>query len=366
MIDYVTLWILIVLCASYIVLHAVLWSGLNRRTAPNYSGPEHRFSVIIAARNEETTIGPLLRSLALLEYPRDRFEVIIVNDRSTDSTGPVISSFQQLPNLSMIEIKENISDMPNKKNALRTAIDRAQFEILVFTDADCIVPPRWLHQLNENFTDDVGIVAGYSPYHAETSGAFLRYEELKNSVIAASAVGAGIPFLCTGRNFAYRKHVYLQVGGFEKIKHSVSGDDDLFLQLAARETNWKVRYMTSPDGAVPTQAPASVSQFIHQRTRHVSASTSYPRIVQMGYALVQLFHLSILIGAFFQPLTALIVLMVKFNVDGAMIAKGLELFKEKLTVAEFFTEELLLIVYAQLIAPLGFVRSFTWKGSPSI
>ncbi|MCK9409001.1 MAG: glycosyltransferase, partial [Bacteroidetes bacterium] len=340
MIEFGVFWILIVLSAVYVVFHSFLWRGINRLFHPKFTGSEHWLSVIVAARNEEQNIGALLESLVQQEYPADHFEIIVTNDRSTDATASIVSSFQQkYPNIRLINIRENASDMPHKKNALSAAIALARNDILVCTDADCIAPTRWLQTVSEYFTDDVGIVAGYSPYHNGQAGSFLRYEELKNSVIAAAAVGAGVPFMCTGRNFAYRMQVFHEVGGFEKIKHSISGDDDLFLQLVSKETKWNIRYITSSDCAVRTSPPETLSQFIRQRTRHVSASAHYPFLVQTGYAFVHLFHLSIFIGYFFSPITALIALMIKFMTDGAMIAAGIKLFREEVSVAEFFFDE---------------------------
>jgi cellulose synthase/poly-beta-1,6-N-acetylglucosamine synthase-like glycosyltransferase len=366
MIEHILFWILTVLCASYTVLHAFLWSGLNRLSYPKYSETVQRISVIIAARNEGPRISALLDSILQLEYPADCFEIILVNDRSDDTTGSIARSYQQrLANLRVIDILENTSDMPNKKNALRTAIALAQYDILAFTDADCTVPPQWLTHISEAFSPETGVVAGYSPYRSGEAGSFLRYEELKNSVIAAAAVGAGVPFLCTGRNVAYRKEVYQQVGGFDKIKHSISGDDDLFLQLVHRETRWTIRYMTAPQSGVATMAPSSLSQFVHQRTRHVSASSHYPLSVQCGYGVVHLFHLSLFVGMFLLPLTSVIALTVKFNVDGALAARGMKLFEEQISAAEFFINELLLVLYSFAVAPLGFIRTFSWKGASS-
>jgi cellulose synthase/poly-beta-1,6-N-acetylglucosamine synthase-like glycosyltransferase len=322
--------------------------------------------VIVAARNEERNIVSLLRSLSELNYPSDTFEVIVVNDRSTDGTDSVIKEFiHNRKNFRLITLTTNTSDMPNKKNALRSAIEQSSFAIVALTDADCIVPPQWLKEISRQFKDDAGVVAGYSPYSADNTSTFLRFEEYMNSLTAAAAVGLNSAFMCTGRNFAYRKSVYKQLGGFEKIKHSISGDDDLFLQLVKSETQWKIRYMTSPESFVRTVPPSSFSQFVHQRTRHISASAYYPKKIQLIYGLIHLFHFLVLVGFFITPLPALIMLMVKFNFDGALCARGKNIFGEEFSIQQFAFSELLLIVYTFLIGPLGFIRSFDWKGTGS-
>lgn len=364
MIEQFTFWILSFFGSLYIILHWMLWNGSKRLFRPNHQGPLHALSVIVAARNEEKNIGSLLDSLTSLQYPTEKFEIIIVNDRSTDSTADVVESFRKTNSqIRLITIETNTSEMPHKKNALRAGITEAKFEILVFTDADCVVGKEWLRSISDAFTEETGVVAGYSPYHAGSSSAFLRYEENKNSLTAAFAVGSGHAYMCTGRNFAYRKKVYKEVNGFERIKQSISGDDDLFLQVVQRVTEWKIRYMTAAESFVRTIPPDSFRQFVNQRTRHVSASSYYPRTIQTGYGIMHLFHLAIITALFISPFYGLVALMVKLNVDGAFIAYGKKIFGEEFTLSDFVRSELLLVLYTFLIAPLGLIRTFDWKES---
>ncbi len=364
MLDQITLWFLLFLGSFYALLHLRLWIGSKRLFHPVHPGQSHLLTVIVAARNEEQNIGRLLRSMTTQNYPASAFEIIIVNDRSTDSTASIVEKFRkEHDNIRLFTIDSNTTDMPNKKNALRTGIEHAKFDILVFTDADADPGKEWLTTITHHFSEGTGVVIGYSPYASEQTPSFLRYEENKNSLIAAAAAGAGQAFLCTGRNIAYRKEVYQQVGGFEKIKQSISGDDDLFLQLVQRETSWKIRYMISPESAVGTIPPSTFREFVNQRTRHVSASSYYPFIVKAGYAVVHLFHAAIITALFISPFNGLLALMVKLNVDGAFIAHGKKLFREEFGVVEFVLNETLLVAYSFLIAPLGFLTSFDWKES---
>ena len=362
MIESIFFWLLIIFCSIYIVIHSFLWKGLGNLSKKQLNQQFQSISIIVAARNEEASIGKLLQSLIEQIYPSDKFEIIIVNDRSTDSTAFIVENFiKQHSQIRLINITANNTDMPHKKNALRTGIAQASFEILAFTDADCIVPKQWLNEISKNYTDDVGIVAGYSPYDFPNS--FLRYEECKNSLLAASAVEMKNAFMCTGRNFSYRKAVYNEVGGFEEIKNSISGDDDLFLQLAQKKTAWKIRYMIAPESYIRTVSPGSFSQFINQRTRHVSASKFYPMKIKSAFAFVHLFHLITLIGFFFLPLTSLIMVLIKFNIDALFITKGKDVFQEEFSLVEFAVDETLVVLYSLFIAPLGFLKTFNWKGT---
>ena len=365
MIESILMEILVLLVVAYACIYFFVWRGLKAIHHPLID-KQHSFSIIVAARNEETTIDSLLTSLVNQQYPQEKFEIILANDRSTDATQSIAEKYASVK---IVPIAENNSDMPNKKNALRQAIAVAKNEILAFTDSDCIVPPTWLAEISKHFTDDVGVVAGYSPNKFTVKkpifNTFLRYEELKNSLWAAAGVGLHQAYMCTGRNLAYRKKVFEEVGGYEKIKHSISGDDDLFIQLVQQETDWNIRYITSPQSYVYTHPPQSFSQFVNQRVRHISASRYYPLKMKIVFGIYHLFTLSILAAFFFIPLPALILLMAKFNIDALMVAKGKEIFFEEFSVMEFYGSELLFILYSFGIGPLGIVKDFNWKGAQS-
>jgi len=369
MFESVLIGIFLLFGISYAILNIFLWRGLNNLNHP-LTEEKHSFSIVVAARNEEKRIDALLSSLVNQQYPADKFEVIIVNDRSTDSTQSVIEKYvKKYSSVKIVNITENNTEMPNKKNALQAGIKTAKNEILAFTDADCVAQPSWLSEISKHFTDNVGVVAGYSP-NTFSSGntlfnSFLHYEELKNSLWAAAGTGLNNAFMCTGRNLAYRKKVFEQVGGYEKIKHSVSGDDDLFIQLVQKETDWKVRYMTSPQSFVHTFPPESFKQFVNQRIRHISASKYYPLKIKTVYAASHSFILSILVAFFLNPIAALILLMLKFNIDAAIVARGKNIFSEEFSILEFFRDEMLLILYTFGIVPLGYVKNFSWKGARS-
>ncbi len=356
--------LLLLLTAGYAAIHLLLAYGLTRVRGPKYTGPEQGISIIVAARNEERNIATLLASIAALRYPPEKFEVIIVDDRSTDRTAEIAQSFAgSIPHLSVLRVTENRTDMPHKKNALRTGIDRARFDILALTDADCVVPPTWLQALSDEFTDEVGVVAGYSPYAPERSASYLHYEEFKHSVIAASMIGLRNAILCTGRNFAYRRAVYVEAGGFESIKHSISGDDDLFLQHVQQNTRWHIRYVHSAEASVVTVPPSTFGEFLHQRVRHISASRYYSPKATLYYSLCHLFHLTAAAGLFIAPFTALAAWMIKFNADAVMSAVGAEQFRVPLSVRRFFFFESLLVTYTFLIGPAGLLLRFRWKES---
>ena len=372
-----SLYVLIIFLAVYYCV-AVLGLSLGlRRIRYKKSDNQPLASIIVAARNEGRTIGTLLTQLTRQTYPSH--EIIVVNDRSTDRTREIIESFQQShPNVKRIDVKSLDGDMPPKKNALARGIAESRGEILCFTDADCIPPLGWLAELVGAFEADVGLVAGYSPYDpsllppSSRKGvlksifySFLGYQEFKGAVWSAGAIGLGKGWLCTGRSLAYRKAVYDEVGGFEKIKHSISGDDDLFLQLVRRTTRWNIRYVTEPGSYVCT-APPPLRGFVQQRIRHFSAAKFFPPLMKLFFFV---FHSANLI--LFLSLVGTIVLdgpsiplwafAAKVICDSVLFLVAAPMFSAWAFAPSFILMELLYIIYNTVIGPLGLFKRFAWK-----
>ena len=364
------------LFACYCAVHFLVAKGLNALLVLQQlsSREKPQISVIVAARNEETNIGRCLQSLVQQNYPSGLFEVIIVDDGSTDGTAAIIRNYQlQHPFVKLVKVERISSDLPPKKNALNEAIKESRFDILAFTDADCIAPTNWLPSLAKEFLPEVGFVAGYSPveqrfprtFFARWGDLFLRYLEIKNSVGAAAGVGLRNAYLCTGRNLAYRKRVFQEVNGYEKIKHSISGDDDLFIQLVQKETHWKIRYMISPESYVETIPPSSFQAFVNQRKRHFSAGKYYPRRMKIIFSLLHSYNALALLSIFIFPPIGIIALTGKFIVDVAIFSKGTALFGNTRLRQSVVPLEIVSVLYNFLIGPLGFFGSFSWKGSKS-
>lgn len=341
-------------------------------------------SVIVAARNEERTIGRLLESLSRQSYTD--YEVIIVDDRSEDATAQIVHTYQESnTKVRLVSIKSVSDRLPPKKNALTEGIRESKGEILCFTDADCDPPSTWIETLLSYFESDVGVVAGYSPYvanlHAHTQrldlwsralSEFIAGEEFKGAIWSAGGIGMNLAWLCTGRNLAYRRKVFEEVGGFEQIKKSISGDDDLFIQLVRRTTRWKIRYARSHEGFVPTQPPATFEEFVAQRTRHFSVGKFFTFPMKMFFFVFHGSNLLIFllaIGFIFSRSLfqyGIIVFALKLAVDLLLTLVGVQILSQgtvtrRMRPGNFVLTEILYIVYNTFIGPLGFLRSFEWK-----
>ncbi|MDZ7294451.1 MAG: glycosyltransferase [candidate division KSB1 bacterium] len=261
-----------------------------RALRPGTAREQPRVSVICAARNEANSIDEFVRCLVSQTYPSDRLQFVLIDDRSEDGTAQMLARWAQRdPRVLVVHVRELPTGVGPKKHALAKGIAHAEGELLLLTDADCRPPAGWVEGIVRYFEPDVGLVAGYAPLIGKgLLGAVVGMDTLASAAIAAAGIALGRPTTCTGRNLAYRRAVYDQVGGLVAIMNSPSGDDDLFLHLVARHTNWQMRYAICPSTFVPGAAPGSVAELVRQRRRHLSAGWHYPSPLKLGYALLHL------------------------------------------------------------------------------
>jgi cellulose synthase/poly-beta-1,6-N-acetylglucosamine synthase-like glycosyltransferase len=356
----------------YFILLLVLTQGLS--SLKRGSNQEVPFvSVIVAARNEEAHIRTCINSLIHQTYSTDRYEIIIVNDRSEDQTASIINEYARSEKkLIPVHIHEINTTMSPKKWALHQGIIQARGEIILTTDADCTVQPGWITTMVRYFTPDVGLVAGFSPLNrlprASLWYRLLHLDSLALAGVAAGSFGNGFPLTCSGRNLGYRKSVYQQVGGFGHIGQYISGDDDLFLHQIQKKTNWKCRYAIDHDSIVPANPPIGGRSFIQQRIRHASKGRYYGWKLTLGLSALYFMNLGFLIILFFPYgwIPFLLLLGIKSLGEWILILKMALLFDQKNVLVIFPLALLLHIPYVVVFGFLGFIGKFTWKNQSQI
>ncbi len=233
-------------------------------------------SIIVAAHNEEKHIPHLLKSLKNQTYNKDLYEIIIINDRSTDNTAKIISENSD-ENIKLITIDETPIDWTNKKWALNKGIETANGEIVIQTDADCIPNQKWIETIVQAFSDsNTGFVCGPSPLYSKNKiEDIIQLENNAQDAVSAAAMINNLTLSCTGRNLAFLKSVFLDIDGYEDIKHMKSGDDDLLLHKIKKHTNFKLKFVLDENAMVYSYAPNSISSFINQRLRFASKGLFY-------------------------------------------------------------------------------------------
>lgn len=247
------------------------WQERRRRTLPLPEENLPSISIIVPARNEEGRIERCLDSLEQLDYPVDRLEIIIVNDRSTDRTAELVAArMDQLPTLRLLSLVEpRAGNLQGKAGALDAGIAAAHGEILLFTDADCAVHPQWARAHAACYqAKNVAMVCGYTLVQGNRF--FDRYQAVEWNATHTMA-SAGVYFRqylgCFGNNVSIRRSIYHAVGGYSAIPFSVT--EDLALLQAVGKHNHTVRYICSPESSVVTEPCHTLGEYIRQHQRWV-------------------------------------------------------------------------------------------------
>lgn len=336
-----------------------------------------RVSVIVAARNEEKNIGNLLSDLVHQTYPSSLYEVIIANDGSEDRTDQVIDEFaSRFDFIKQIQVVPDIGHrLTAKKNALNQGIQQSIGELILTTDADCRVKPTWIETMVSYFLDDVGLVVGFSQLGPCEFGysLFERLQAVDFLALMAAAQGSlnlNLPLAASGQNLAYRREAFKAVGGFEQIKHRVSGDDVLLLQLIKKNTAWKIRFAPSGGGFNWTQPEKQLRSFVNQRKRWAS-NGAYQIRLNKGFFLfiiitflvnVLLFIGSPIYYIIYHSLTLpLVCFMAKFLIEFLILLKGGLVYRRKDLVRYFPIWAVCQLPYVVFIGFLGTVGRFIWK-----
>ncbi len=232
-------------------------------------------SVIISARNEAQNLSANLPFILQQNYPD--FEVIVVNDSSTDHSDVVLLEFkEQYANLKIVTVTEGDRYRTGKKFAVTLGIKGAKNEHLLFTDADCKpASQNWITRMAANFGNGVTIVLGYSPYNKAKNAVnpFIRFETIKTAVNYFSAALRGNAYMGVGRNMAYTKSLFFSKKGFASHMHILSGDDDIFVNQNATHSNTAIE--THPETFMYSIAKTSFSSWSLQKKRHFGASRFY-------------------------------------------------------------------------------------------
>ena len=232
-------------------------------------------SVIICARNEEENLRQNLPKILSQDYPG--FEVILVNDFSEDETKWLLKEMCiQHPHLKVVEIAEHVRLKHGKKFAVTLGIKAAQYEHLVFTDADCVPQSdQWLRHMANAYSGGNEIVLGYSPYIKKTGflNALIRFETFHTAMSYLAYALKGNAYMGVGRNLAYTKSLFFRGKGFAAHMHIPSGDDDLFVNQNATPHNTAI--CIYPEAQVWSEPKTTFATYSRQKTRHAGASKAY-------------------------------------------------------------------------------------------
>lgn len=357
---------LIGVISNYIV--NILPLGKFKDTSLEFSEEKPPVSIIICARNEDDNLTEFLPKILVQDYPE--FEVVVVNDCSSDNTENVIDEFAKIfPNLKKVTIKEDEYYKHGKKFAIMVGIKGAKHNHLLFTDADCYpANENWLRDMSAGFANKKEIVLGYGAYRKESGflNKLIRFDTFLIATSYLSAAIKGKAYMGVGRNLAYKKELFYKQKGFSKHYHITSGDDDLFINQASTIDNTNV--VISSSSITYSLAKTSLGDWIRQKQRHLTtapyySSSSWARITLSyvsQYAFLILFFASFLFKT--TLIVALIGFVLKSLIQIVVFKKASEKLNEMdLWAFSFLYEMVLLILYPVFYLRKLIHKSNKWK-----
>ena len=296
-------------------------------------------SIIICAKNEAQNLLQNLKVVLIQQYKQ--YEVIVVNDGSTDNTIDVlVEYYKRNPNLKIINIDaKDAKDLAGKKNALRKGIEAASFETIVLTDADCRpATTQWLAKIVASYMDETKIVLAHSPYEKQNGflNKLIRYENFITALQYFGFAKLGLPYMGVGRNLSYRKELFQSFKGFDKAKNIPTGDDDLLVNATATKRNTEV--CIDKDTFTFTKAENSFKDWFNQKRRHLRSGFRY-KFHHIVLLFLFAFSNFIFYSFFFLLLAKMIFIKVVVAVFiGVLILKLLSVFKvyKKLGAEDLF------------------------------
>ncbi len=375
---------LLIIYISLLLYYRTAWNQIPAFQTSNLKPQTSTFiSVIIPARNESEHLPSLLRSLSAQTYPAGLFEVLIIDDHSTDDTAAIVHSFSS-KNIRLISLKEYTTGNEinsYKKKAIEIGVHQSTGTLIVTTDADCYLPPNWLKT----------IASFYEQYHPAFIAApvsidcGLHFVEIFQALdfmtlqgITGASVHKKIHSMCNGANMAYEKNAFYEVDGFKGIDNIASGDDMLLMHKIYERYPERILFLKSTDAIVQTAPVKTISAFFNQRIRWASKADKYDdkrifAVLLLVYLLnVMLLALPIIcsITNYQLPFTNYQLSIWKFWLILMIVKTTVELFF-LFPVSKFFGKQRLLflfplmqplhIIYTVIAGWLGKFGTYQWK-----
>ena len=378
--------LILVLFGLYFLLLLYYWLGWQ--SIPEYDRPKNsssrtRITLIVPARNEAENIGACLESINNQSYPKELFEVLVVDDHSTDDTAAVVKKYAS-PNTRLIYLKDFVKGEElnsYKKKAIEIAIAQSTGELMVTTDADCVVNKNWLQTIAAFYEQHQPAFIA-APVSIASGNNFIEIFQALDFMTLQGITGASvhkkIHSMCNGANLAYTKKAFTEVGGFSGIDNIASGDDMLLMHKIYKLHPDKVMFVKSKEAIVQTAPVKTIAAFFNQRIRWASKAGKYDD-KRIFAVLLLVYMVNVLL--FVLPVAGLILGGQNsiFNTHNSIIEWWLSLLVTKTfieliflyPVAGFFGKQKLLwffplmqpfhIIYSILAGGLGAFGTYKWK-----
>jgi cellulose synthase/poly-beta-1,6-N-acetylglucosamine synthase-like glycosyltransferase len=357
--------------ASLLLIYFVAWLFIPTQKKPFGLEPKQRFSIIIPARNEAKSIITCLNAIIQQDYPTDCYEVIVIDDFSTDETAVLVQTYMAENKLFPIQLLQaKLLQTKGKKACITAAIARAKFDFICLTDADCTRGKEWLKAIN-CLVQKKATQMIYGPVFFSANNLFEQSQTLEFMGlvgIGAAAIQLKNPNMCSAANLIFKKSAFYEIGGYAGNENIASGDDEFLLHKIFKLYPNEVFFMKDHRAIVETSPNSSMEELAQQRRRWVSKSTKYDnRYITAILVGAYFFNFSMFwnaLAGFFMPgLWVIFGLQIglKILAEGLLILAVLRFFKQSKLILLLPWVEPFHILYVLIIGIWANIQTFTWK-----
>lgn len=335
-------------------------------------------SIVIPARNEVGQIEACLKSILANDYPKNKFEILVIDDCSTDETYAVALELLPFPHkviklADFIDSSEKINAF--KKKALALAISKSQGQYILSTDADCLVPKDWLKCYGNHLVQNPTLhcIAGpvnFIPYQQNRNWLYyfqsLDFMTMQGITIASNKLGLGN--MSNGANFLFSRKAYDAVDGYRGIDAKASGDDMMLMQKISKAFPQSLTFLYDERAIVDTPVQPNWTSFLNQRIRWASKADSYPQVkMTIVLLLVYLYNFNFLFLVIASILSlqilkiSLMLFLTKVIAEFIFVIPLSNFFKKRKELLFFIFLQPLHVSYIIMAGFLGKFGSYTWK-----
>jgi cellulose synthase/poly-beta-1,6-N-acetylglucosamine synthase-like glycosyltransferase len=360
----------------WLILYFLIgWLKLNRETERVKTKPRPFVSIIIPVRNEAAHIQECLKSVIAQHYPTNQYEIIVIDDYSTDETYELAREIQS-DNLRVLNLAKYFGSasekIPNKKKALTIGVKNAKGDVIITTDGDCVMGENWLSAMVDSYQQqNFKFITG--PVMLKPAkgllGLFQQIDVINMLGITGGTIANGYSTMCNGANLLYEKKAFLDVDGYKGNTDIPTGDDIFLMQKIEMRFPGSIGFVKNIEACVYSKPESTFRDFVAQRVRWTSKSTAFQKksvtaILMFAY----LFNLLILI---FIPiafeklelawLPVAVAFGVKFVMDFAFNIPVTGFFRRRILLLLLPVFEPLHVIYIVCIGVLGLSGKYTWK-----
>lgn len=335
-------YVLIFLILSVVVVDVILWQAWKPKpiNSKSLEGELPFISILLAVRNEVHTVNHTLNSLEALNYPKDKYEVLMGDDSSDDGSTKILKTWdKETNNFFYISIESNKDNLDAKANVLAQLADKARGDYFMVTDADALVPETWIEKHLACFKSGTGIQSGFSLVKPD---GFFSSMQMLDWGLALGMVkivsGWNLPVTGVGNNMIFSNEAYQKVGGYRSIPFSITEDFALFREVV--KNGYGFQQLANEESLVRTYAISGFWNLLNQRKRWMRGAMELPAFMKLLLVIQALYFPSMLAMVFINPLVAIPLFGLKTTIQSLFISKILDRLNQYIPLGHLFIFEI--------------------------